>query len=322
VWQRVEPLLRSRVNEARDKRLIREGGEDYRLRRQLVLMAYANFLKSLPPILLSLAPTATQFYCENRALADALALGSGPDEQLLKCRIVGAISILRPELEKRKRERAARLRSLLPKSDVSENATDDEAISLATSVFECSDCRLPSSGLHTLAHECDQAPKPNTLHPQLSEIGRATVQMLLQLLGLGRETTALELDRRNDKFVCLRCSRGSFPQHGKEVLGRCVRDWRSCVRLNFASWDVYRALLMLLRLQVTHAISARSERWHKGGLKWHLVGQAEMAGFRWQWFLTNQAYGCLHCPTRINPGNGSIQWYAEVGEVREHIRKE
>lgn len=231
VWQRVEPLLRPGVNEARDKRLMREGGEDYRLRRQLVIMAYANFLKTLPPILLSLSPTATQFYCENRALADALALGSGPE--LLTCRIVGAISSLRPELEKRKRERAARLRSLLPKSDVSENATDDEAISLATSVFECSDCRLPTSGLHTLAHECDHAPKPNAPHPQLSEIGRATVQMLLQLLGLGRETTALELDRRNDKFVCMRCSRGSFPQNGREVLGRCVRDWRSCVRLNF-----------------------------------------------------------------------------------------
>jgi hypothetical protein len=197
-------------------------------------MTYANFLKTLPPILLSLAPTATQFYCENLALADALALGNGlPDQRLFTCRIVGAINSLRPELEKRKRERAARLRSLLPKSDVSEDATDDDAISLATSVFECSDCRLPTSGLHTLAHECDHAPKPNTLHPQLSEIGRATVQMLLQLLGLGKETTALELDRRNDKFVCMRCSRGTFPQNGREVLGRCVRDWRSCVRLNF-----------------------------------------------------------------------------------------
>jgi hypothetical protein len=231
VWQRIEPLLRTRINQARDERLMREGGEDYRLRRQLVLAAYANFLKNLRPILLSLAPTATQFYCENQALADELALGSGLDPQSLALRIFEAISTLGPELEKRMESRAAQLRSLLPKSNVPGNATDDQAISLATSVYECADCRLPTSGLHMLAHDCDHAPKPNTIHPQLSEIGRATVEMLLQLLGLGRETTALELDRRNDKFVCMQCSRGTFPQNGREVLGRCVRDWRSCVRL-------------------------------------------------------------------------------------------
>jgi hypothetical protein len=230
VWQRVEPLLRPGVNKARDQRLMREGGEDYCTRRQLVIGQYANHLKTLPPILLSLSPTVTQFLCENQALADTLALGSGPDHTPLTCRIVEAVNGLRPELEKRERERNTLLRSLLPKADVSEGSTDDQAIALATSVYECSDCHLPTSGLHMLAHDCDYALKPNMLHAQLSEIGRATVEILLRLLGLGKETTALELDRRNDRFVCMRCSRGTFPQNGKEVLGRCVRDWRSCVR--------------------------------------------------------------------------------------------
>jgi hypothetical protein len=232
VWQRVEPLLRPGVNEARDRRLINEGGDTYLTRRQLVLGEYAEFLKTLSPILLSLSPTATQFLCGDRDLADALALGTGPDDPPLTDRIFEAISDLGQELETRRLKRTELLRSLLPKPDVSEDATDGEAIiSLATSVYECSDCHLPTSGLYMLAHTCEQAPKPNTLHPRLSELGRATVEVLLRLLGLGEKTTALELDTRHDRFVCIRCPRGSFPQNGKEVLGRCVRDWRSCVSL-------------------------------------------------------------------------------------------
>ena len=235
MWQRVEPLLRPGVNEARDRRLMHEGGDTYLTRRQLVLGKYAKFLEmlSFSPILLSLSPTATQFLCGDRDLADALALGTGPDDPSLTDRIFEAIRDLGLELENRMLKRAALLRSLLPKTDVSEDATDEKAISLATSVYECSDCHLPTSGLYMLAHKCELAPKPNTLHPRLSEMGRATVEILLRLLGLGRMTTALELDTRNDRFVCIRCPRGSFPQNGKEVLGRCVRDWRSCVRLIF-----------------------------------------------------------------------------------------
>jgi hypothetical protein len=209
-----------------------EGGDTYLTRRQLVLEEYANFLKTLSPIPLSLSPTATQFLCGDRDLADALALGTDPGYPPLTYRISEAINDLRQELEIRRLERAELLRSLLPKTDFSDDATDGEAIiSLAASVFECSDCRLPTSGLYMLAHKCEQSPKPNTLHPRFSEMGRATVQMLLRLLGLGGKTTALELDIRNDRFVCIRCPRGSFPQNGKEVLGRCVRDWRSCVSL-------------------------------------------------------------------------------------------
>ena len=231
MWQRVEPLLRPKVNEARDRRLILEGGDGYGRLRRLVLGLYSNFLKTLPSILLALSPTASRFLCENQALADALAHNNCHDDLTLKNRFDEAISGLEAELETRKQERAKYLRSLLPKTDVFEDATDDEAIALATSVYECSDCRLCASGHHMLAHECDRAQKTGIFHPQLSEQGRETVKILLQLLGLGRKTTTVDLDRRNDRFVCMRCSRGSFFQNGKEVLGRCVRDWRSCVRL-------------------------------------------------------------------------------------------
>ncbi len=194
-------------------------------------MEYSNFLKTLIPILLALSPSATRFLCENQALADALAQNNGPSDMSVRSRFVEAITGLRPELEARKQERTRRLRSLLPETDLFKGVTDDGAISLATSIYKCSDCRLFASGPHMLAHDCDRSQKPGTFRPQLSERGRETVKTLLQLLGLGRGTTALDLDRRNDKFVCMQCSRGSFIQGGKEVLGRCVRDWRSCVRL-------------------------------------------------------------------------------------------
>ena len=231
VWKRVEPLLLPEVNEARDWRLVQEGGDGYKLLRQRVVAEYLNFLKTLTPMLLALSPSATRFLCENQALASALAQNSHPDDLCVKSRFLEAISSLRPELERRKQERTKHLRSLLAETDVSEGLTDDEAIALATSVYKCSDCRMFASGPHMLAHNCDRAQKPGTFRPQLGERGRETVKVLLQLLGLGSGTTALDLDRRNDKFVCMQCSRGSFMQGGKEVIGRCVRDWRSCVRL-------------------------------------------------------------------------------------------
>lgn len=229
VWKRVEPLLLPEVNEIRDRRLVQEGGENYKLLRQRVVMEYANFRKMFLPITLALSPSGIRFLCENQALASALAQNNGLDDPSVKSRFLEAINSLGPELETRRQERAKRLRSLL--TDVDRFAMGEEVIALATSVYKCSDCRLFASGYHMLAHHCDRGQKPGTFRPQLSERGAETVKVLLQLLGLRRETTALELDRRNDRFVCMQCPRGSFVQGGKEVLGRCVRDWRSCVRL-------------------------------------------------------------------------------------------
>ncbi|KAI0275536.1 hypothetical protein BGY98DRAFT_49127 [Russula aff. rugulosa BPL654] len=137
-----------------------------------------------------------------------------------------------------------------------------------------------------LAHDCDRVQKPGTFRPQLSDRGRETVKTLLQLLGLGEGTMALDLDRRNDKFVCIQCSRGSFIQGGKGVLGRCVRDWRSCI---------------------AHAISSKHERWNKCSPNWRVVTPTETAGLIWEESSTAQAYGCLHCqklPRKEQPAEG------------------
>ncbi|KAI0275537.1 hypothetical protein BGY98DRAFT_1098786 [Russula aff. rugulosa BPL654] len=81
LWKRVEPLLLSKVNEARDRRPVLEGGEDYKLRRQRAIADYSNFLK-ISPILLAHSPSGTRSLCEDQALASALAPNNGPDDRL------------------------------------------------------------------------------------------------------------------------------------------------------------------------------------------------------------------------------------------------
>ena len=228
MWQRIEPLLIPEVNEARDLRLRRE-----RLKpRAVVLHQYVKFIQTLSPLLLALSPTLIEFLCRNRTLAYTVAvdsdlIGSEFEEQTRE-----AISRLIPELKARKLRRAISLRSLLPEDDAPEHATDEEVLALATSVFECVSCHQRISGLHMLAHRC---PGPQESQSQFSEEGRKTVEALLELLGLGKETTALELDRRDDRFVCMRCPPLSFDGHGMCAPGRYVRDWRSCVCLDLAS---------------------------------------------------------------------------------------
>ena len=91
VWKRVEPLLFPEVNEARDRRLVLEGGEGYKLLRQRVIVEYSNFLKTLAPILLALSPSGTRFLCENQALASALAQNNGPNDPSVRSRFLEAI---------------------------------------------------------------------------------------------------------------------------------------------------------------------------------------------------------------------------------------
>jgi hypothetical protein len=225
VWQRIEPLLIPEINKARDQRLRRE--ERYSERRTIVLKQYVNSIVTLSPLLRALSPTSTEFLYNHRNLADAVALdgdliGSELEEQTRE-----AIRRLTDGLERLKLERAIFLRSLLPEDDAFEYATDEEVLSLATSVYDCVSCHLRTSGLHMLAHRCRSPQKFRSQYPRFSEEGRKTVEVLLELLGLGTETTALELDRRDDKFVCMRCPLLYFG--GRR--GRYARDWRSCVRL-------------------------------------------------------------------------------------------
>jgi hypothetical protein len=319
-WKRVEPILRPRVNAARHQRLIHEGGETYQQRWSVLVAHYGNFVRTLPPLLLALTPTAVEFLSENQALADAVAFGSGHDSSQLIAQISEAIGRLGFEVETQKQKRANLLGSLLPRGSVPEYATDEEALSLATSIYECSGCYLPASGFHMLAHQCDRAQRPKGLTPQLSTLGRAAVEELLQRLGLGRGTTALELDRRNDKFVCLGCPRASFMQNGVDVLGRCVRDWRSCVSLDFGPVWRRSELMIDAFLQIAHAIGAKKERWHVDEPIWSLVRTTETVPISGDEHPSYHAFACLHCSIRIDPASGDIQWFRKVSMVKEHVR--
>jgi len=85
---------------------------------------------------------------------------------------------------------------------------------------------------------------------------------------------------------------------------------------------MYSTSLTLHQLQISHAIGTRNERSHKGDPKWRLVGRAEMAGLSREGFVTTHAYGCMHCPARIDLSKGTVQWYTDIGSIREHVRNE
>ncbi|KAI0250347.1 hypothetical protein BJV78DRAFT_591563 [Lactifluus subvellereus] len=298
VWQRIEPLLIPEINKARDLRLRREGR--YLERRAIVLHQYVKFIQTLSPLLLALSPTLTEFLCGNRNLADAVALDSDPIGHELEEQTREAISRLMPELEARKLRRAIFLRSLLPDDDAPEHATDEEVLALATSVFECVSCHQRISGLHMLAHRCRGPQKSRSQCLQFSEEGRKTVEALLELLGLGKETTALELDRRDDRFVCMRCPLLSFGGRGMCAPGRYARDWRSCV---------------------SHAIGPKQERRHKGAPDFILVGETETAGMPWGGDRYLTAYSCMRCPLLIMNNYGNIEWRG-LDAIKDHINQE
>ena len=236
MWQRIEPLLIPEINKARDMRLRHAGDVRYLERRGLVVDQWARFMTTLPPLHLALLPSFLGFLCQNRALACAVAMADDPENQILNEQTREAISRLGPELETEKLERAAILRRLLPEEDTyDEGATDEQVLSLATSVFTCVSCDQTMSGLHTLAHHC-YSPRSQGPELEFSDDGRITVEMLLEVMGLangtvlGKETTELEMDRRKDRFVCVGCSMATYGGI-RNTLPCIVRDWRSCVRL-------------------------------------------------------------------------------------------
>jgi hypothetical protein len=235
VWQRVEPLLIPEINKARDSRLQAVGNERYLERRSFVLGQFASFMGTIPPLLLAFLPSFTEFLSGSRALADAIALENDPDDRTLIEQIRDAISRILPELQSQKRERAKLLRSLLPRDDAHGGMGDDDVLALATSVFECAPCHQKASGLHMLAHRCHGPQRSRGQCPRFNEEGKETVETLLKLIGLGKKTTALELDRRKDRFVCSQCPLATFIMEEAHSQRRLIRDWRSCVRLIFVA---------------------------------------------------------------------------------------
>ncbi|KAH9986005.1 hypothetical protein BJV74DRAFT_547625 [Russula compacta] len=296
VWQRVEPLLIPEINKARDSRLQSAGDERYLARRGFVVDQFANFMGTIPPLLLAFLPSFTEFVCGNRALADAIVHESDPDYLTLNEQSRDAISKILPELELLKQERASVLRSLLPRDDTYEGAADEDVLALASSVYECLPCHQRASGLHMLAHRCYGPQKSRSQCPRFSEDGKVAVEALLKLLGLGKNTTALELDRRNDRFVCLQCPLASFFV-GPNSQRRLVRDWRSCV---------------------THMCIKEHD---DETSRWLVVGQRDTAGLFWDGDPIYGAYCCMRCPPRVDRRHCFIEWQG-LGAVKEHLKKE
>jgi hypothetical protein len=315
VWQRVEPLLIPEINKARDSRLQSAGNERYLGRRGLVLDQFANFIGTIPPLLLAFSPSFTEFVCGNRALADAIALENDSDSSALNEQTRDALNRMMPELESLKLERASLLRSLLPRDDAYEGVTEEGVLALATSVYECVPCHQKASGLHMLAHHCYGSQRSRSQCPKFSKEGKETVQALLELIGLGKETTALELDRRDDRFVCSQCPLAIFLAVEARPPRRLARDWRSCVRLFLV---VCALSLTPYSPQITHTcIKSNGAKTSK----WLLVEKRETVGLSWGGDPVYGAYACMRCPPRVDRRYGFIEWQG-LEAVKEHLKKE
>ena len=291
------------------------GNERYLERRSFVVGQFANFMGTIPPLLLAFLPSFTDFLCSNRGLADALTLEDDPDNTILNEESHDAMSSIIPELESLKRERASLLRSLLPRDDAYEGMADEDVLALATSVFECAPCHQRASGLHMLAHRCYGPQRSRNQCPRFSKESKKTVEALLKLMGLGAKTTALELDRRNDRFVCWRCPLVTFFTEEVYPQRRIVRDWRSCVRL--ISCGLFHSSLTTCSLQVSHMCINDQDK--TSG--WLLVGETETAGMLWDGDPVYGSYSCMHCPPRVNRRHGFIEWQG-LCTVKKHLKKE
>jgi hypothetical protein len=138
-WQHLEPRLRPLVNNSRHQRLLREGGESYRQRWEVVATQYSNLLKTLPPLaglrLVRAPPAPTEFLCENQALADAVAFGGDHDSPEFRVRVSEAISGLASAvegIESRSRVSLTAPVSLPNTGGASRHATDSEVLDFET----------------------------------------------------------------------------------------------------------------------------------------------------------------------------------------------
>jgi len=148
-----------------------------------------------------------------------------------------------------------------------------------------------------LAHHCYGSQRSRSQCPKFSKEGNETVQALLELIGLGKETTALELDRRDDRFVCSQCPLAIFLAGEARPPRRLARDWRSCI---------------------THTcIKSNGAKTSK----WLLVEKRETVGLSWDGDPVYGAYSCMRCPPRVDRRYGFIEWQG-LEAVKEHLKKE
>ncbi|KAI0267132.1 hypothetical protein BC834DRAFT_1040925 [Gloeopeniophorella convolvens] len=228
VWQRIEGALIAEVEKARNSRLERERARRSQKRAEVVLAEYSAWLKTLPPLLFCLAPAPYRAVSSLKPLSAIIALD---DDENLNERIKEAFVLVSSEMQSRKIDREGFLRALLPEAEVHQGMEEEDILSLATSVYVCPRYKPPvaMSGLHMLVHDCSSLLGAGLPCPQVCEEGQKVVEALLNLLELGIGTTALELDKRNDRFACMSCPLSSHWTGSGHAKGRPARDWRSCI---------------------------------------------------------------------------------------------
>ncbi|KZV73683.1 hypothetical protein PENSPDRAFT_269142 [Peniophora sp. CONT] len=339
IWGRiqsgiVETVLKERslrhTHELNLRRITREAAMQQEIDEQVLRHVHHSVLSFLPPGII-----IQNIFSHARALIE-------PDipevTDLLRRSIRDALPQQIPLLQRVMDERAQVLRRAIPSSwslpeaqpqvagavDMPEmlNATSFADLDRAVFVTRCKTAytrdkeKLLHFGLDILAHFCENV-NPyrlngpldalTTFEVEVDEVGHATAEQIVELLGLdGATATPLDLDRQNRAFVCVGCPRNS--------LGAIFSTWRDAIahadphrreahtskRPVFRLASVSEQRYVHSRLDVLLARLPRDRIWGCGHCAEHIVSQVPQAHGFWDW---RRSHG---------------KW-EELGRVRQHL---
>ncbi|KAI0312946.1 hypothetical protein OF83DRAFT_1143601 [Amylostereum chailletii] len=303
IWNTISGELITFVSQRRDLRVATEKRSRRAARERALEEEYVRHWKTLPHSLVSYMPSVHHYKNEFQSIVEMLAEDE-PVSDAWRARLRKAIRDTMGTIRDTLRAHKEHLISLLPPVDVPVGGMVSEATraDLATSVFTPARQETNYFGTEILARIFRdwKYMTPPAVH--LQERGAQTVRHLLALTGLGEDTAKVDMDRKDARFVCLRCpaARRNDWTLDKSVVGRFVMGWRTAV---------------------DHMVSMHPE----GEPHMRVLTEGETESIRMQEeklrsVPTKRIYGCCHCTVHI--GTSERSPWLNYTEMTEHLGSE
>ncbi|KAK7049723.1 hypothetical protein VNI00_005754 [Paramarasmius palmivorus] len=268
------------VERARDERLLRERQLLVEARKEVAYDVITNVKKATKPSLWPYWPPTSLIRDTIPVFQDLI--NSPSDKPITEQDCAEAIPLIQPFVDLWIAGMRKQYRGMIPhRTGTADTPTNVDVLSLATSVFSCDetfDCRhllLSWEAVGTHNHRIEHDQRSST---QFNESGSEAVFSLLRVLGLDpSRTLAVDMDARNDRFLCLAC-----PSHVKR---RPVFNWREAVG---------------------HAFSEEHEQ-----TRWYALPEKCASIIRkceTDTITTSDVWCCNHCPEHLE--SRVMRWYA------------
>ncbi|EIM82383.1 uncharacterized protein STEHIDRAFT_171321 [Stereum hirsutum FP-91666 SS1] len=231
VWVRVFPILKPDLDQARDKRLMRERMQRKQLRIKAIMAQYETHCLGLPPLSLVFYPKRHDFL-KFKSVTPLVDHDMEVTEEF-KVRVSATVFDSQLEIEEWAASRKRKVLASIPAVvDTSRYSTFDmpRELDLAVSVFEekkLSQFGTPASLFGREIFRALYPPIPNSDDPVFSSTGRKVVLSMLDELSFPPETTTTaQLNQLDPLFVCLNCHGGTSSTKAGKV-ARIARNWRT-----------------------------------------------------------------------------------------------